>query len=65
MEPAQTDQARHAIAPLFKVERQIRDDGLKGQPKLAKRQERANPVLERFFTWIHEQLDKRGFLPHA
>jgi len=43
----------------------IRDDGLTGQAKLARRQEQSKPVLERFFTWIDEQFDKQGFLPSS
>jgi hypothetical protein len=55
----------HAIAALYKVEQQIRDDGLTGQAKLARRQEQSKPVLERFFAWIDEQFDKQGFLPRS
>lgn len=65
VEPAQADQALHAIAALYKVEQQIRDDGLTGQAKLARRQEQSKPVLERFFVWIDEQFDKQGFLPSS
>ncbi|NHZ61249.1 IS66 family transposase [Massilia genomosp. 1] len=35
IEPAQADQALHAIAALYKAEQQIRDDGLTGQAKRA------------------------------
>jgi transposase len=65
IEPVQADQALEAIASLYKVEQQIRDDGLTGQAKLARRQERSKPVLERFFAWIDEQFDKQGFLPSS
>lgn len=65
IEPAQVDQALDSIAALYKVEQQIRDDGLTGQTKLARRQERSKPVLERFFAWINEQVDKQGFLPSS
>ena len=58
IEPAQADQALHAIAALYKAEQQIRDDGLTGQAKLTRRQEQSKPVLERFFAWIDEQFDK-------
>lgn len=37
IEPAQADQALHAIAALYKVEQQIRDDGLTGQAKFVRR----------------------------
>lgn len=65
IEPAQADQALHAIATLYKVEQQIRDDGLTGQAKLARRQVQSKPVLERFFVCIDEQFDKQGFLPSS
>jgi hypothetical protein len=53
------------IAALYKVEQQIRDDGLTGQAKLARRQEQVKPVLERCFSWIDEQFDKQEFLPSS
>jgi len=65
IEPVQADQALDAIAALYKVEQLIRDDSLMGQAKLARRQEQAKPVLERFFAWIDEQFDKQGFLPSS
>jgi len=65
IEPAQADQALDAIAALYKVEQQIRDDGLTGQTKLARRQAPSKPVRERFFAWIDDQFDKQGFLPSS
>lgn len=65
IEPAQADQALHAIAALYKIEQQIRDDDLRAQAKLARRQEQSKPVLERFFSWIDEQFDQHGFLPSS
>lgn len=65
IEPAQAEQALDAIAALYKVEQQIRDDALTGQAKLARRQTQSKPVLERFFAWIDEEFDKQGFLPSS
>jgi hypothetical protein len=65
IEPAQADEALHAIAALYKIEQQIRDDGLTGQAKLTRRQEQSKPVLERFFARIDEQFDKQEFLPSS
>jgi hypothetical protein len=42
----QAGQAPHAIAAPYKVEQQIRDDGLTGQAELAHRQEQSK--LRRF-----------------
>jgi hypothetical protein len=44
----QAGQALHAITALYKVEHQIRNDGLTGQAKLVLRQEQSKPVLEHF-----------------
>lgn len=55
IEPAQPEQALDAIAALYKVEQQIRDDSLDGRAKLARRQEQSKPVLEHFF-----HLDRRA-----
>jgi transposase len=65
IEPTHADQALAAIAALYKVEQQIRNDGLTGQAKRARRQEQSKPVLDRFFAWIDEQFDKQGFLPSS
>jgi len=65
IEPAQADEALHAIAALYKVEKEIRDDGLTGQTKLSRGQEESQPVLGRFFVWIDEQFDKQRFLPSS
>lgn len=65
IEPVQAEQALHAIAAMYKVEQQIRNDGLVGQAKLVRRQEQSKPVLERSFAWIDEQFDKQGFLPSS
>lgn len=43
----------------------MRDDGLTGQAKLARRQTLSKPAFERFFAWIDERFDKRGFLPSS
>ncbi|NML59889.1 IS66 family transposase [Massilia sp. RP-1-19] len=65
IEPAHADQALDAIAALYKVEQQIRNDGLTGQAKRERRQEQSEPVLDRFFAWIDEQFDKQGYLPSS
>jgi hypothetical protein len=45
IEPAHADQALELIAALYKVEQQIRSDGLTGQAKRVCRQEQSKPVL--------------------
>ena len=65
IEPTHADQALDAIAALYKVEQQIRNDDLTGQAKRTRRQEQSKPILDSFFTWIDEQFDKQGFLPSS
>ena len=65
IEPTYADQALDAIAALYKVEQQIRNDDLTGQAKRTRRQEQSKPILDGFFAWIDEQFDKQGFLPSS
>lgn len=64
-EPTQADHALDAIGALYQIEQQIRDEGLMGQEKPTRRQERSKPVFERFFVWIEEQFEHQGFLPSS
>ncbi|WP_154820169.1 IS66 family transposase [Duganella zoogloeoides] len=50
----------HAIAGLYKIEQQIRDDDLTGHANLVRRQEHSKPMLERFFAWIASSLTSRA-----
>jgi len=65
IEPAHAEQALDWIGALYAVEADIRDDGLTGEAKRARRQERAKPIVDRFFTWIDLQFNKQGFLPSS
>lgn len=65
IEPDHADQALEWIGALYAVEAKIRDDGLTGEAKRARRQEKAKPVVEKFFRWIDVQFDKQGFLPSS
>ncbi len=53
------------IGALYAVEAQIRDEGLTGRIKRARRQEQARPVVERLFKWIDKQFEAQGFLPSS
>ena len=65
VEPERVDQALEYIGKLYEVEAEIRDEGLDGQAKLARRQEKAEPVAHQFFAWIDKLFDRQGFLPSS
>ena len=65
IEPAHAEQALDWIGALYAVEAQIRDEGLTGQAKRARRQQQAKPVVSRLFNWIDAQFEKQGFLPSS
>jgi len=65
IEPAHAKEALDAIGALYAVETQIRDEQLMGEAKRALRQEKARPVLDRFFAWIEQQFAQQGFLPSS
>jgi transposase len=65
IEPAHAEQALEWIGALYAVEAQIRDEGLTGQAKRARRQQQARPVVERLFKWIDKQFEAQGFLPSS
>ena len=63
IEPQRAEEALERIGALYAVEAQIREQGLKGQAKLALRTEHAKPVVDRFFAWVDKQFEAQGFLP--
>jgi len=65
IEPSHAKEALDAIGALYAVEAQIRDGQLTGEAKRALRQEKARPVLDRFFAWIEQQFEQQGFLPSS
>jgi hypothetical protein len=63
LEPS--EQALTWIGALYAIEAQIPDAQLTGTAKHAHRQERAKPIVDRFFTWIDQQFNRRSFLPSS
>ena len=59
IEPEHAEQALAWIGALYAVEAQIRDENLTGQAKRTRRQERAKPVVDRFFKWIDKQFESQ------
>jgi len=65
IEPISAAQALDWIGALYAIETQIRDEGLVGNAKCAHCQEQAKPIVDHFFTWIDQQVDRQGFLPSS
>lgn len=65
MEPGPAAQALDWIGALYRIESQIREQGLAGAAKQKLRQDQAKPIATQFFAWIEKQFDERGFLPSS
>jgi hypothetical protein len=65
MEPGPAAQALDWIGTLYRIESQIREQGLAGAAKQKLRQDQAKPIATQFFAWIEKQFDERGFLPSS
>jgi transposase len=63
IEPVHAEQALEMIGALYAVEARIRDEGMTGPDKRARRQAQAKPVVENLFAWIDKQFEAQGFLP--
>ena len=55
LEPQATAEALDYIGALYRIEAQIREQALAGEPKLAYRATHAKPLAEAFFGWCREQ----------
>jgi transposase len=63
LEPAAVAEALERIGELYRIEAEIRAQGLAGAAKRAYRQAHAKPVVEAFFTWAEAQLERAALLP--
>jgi transposase len=63
IEPEIAEQGLARIAELYAVEEDIRSRSLKGEAKRIHRLTHSKPIVESFFGWVDEQLDRRGLLP--
>jgi len=63
IEPAAVAEALERIGALYAYEKTIRDAGLSGAAKRAYRLTHAKPVVEGFFAWVEEQVQRAAFLP--
>ena len=65
LEPERTQQALAQIQALYRVEDEIREQQLAAEAKRAYRLIHSQPVAERFFPWVAEQLADAALLPSS
>ncbi len=63
LEPEAVAEALERIGELYRIETEIRAQGLAGAAKRAYRQAHAKPGVEAFFTWAKAQLQRAALLP--
>jgi transposase len=62
-QPQAAEQALKMIGQVYEVEAEIRKRGLRGENKRLHRLTHAKPLVEVFFAWVDEQLERQGLLP--
>ena len=62
-EPEATKEALKQIGAMYKVEDDIRRQGLKGDTLRDYRQQKAKPLVDQFFEWNREQLRRLDLVP--
>lgn len=62
MEPI-AEEALAQIGALYQIEAEIREAGLSGAEKLARRQRCAKPLVDAFFHWVNQSFERHGLLP--
>lgn len=62
-EPAGAAEALEQIKAMYAVEEKIRDAELIGDAKLLHRLTHSKPLVELFFEWVDQQLQRQGFTP--
>lgn len=63
IEPKRAKEALDLIRPLYRIEKEIKEQGLTGEAKRLYRLEHSKPVVDRFFTWVKEELKDDALLP--
>jgi transposase len=62
-EPEASAEALERIGELYRIEAEIRDQGLIGAAKRDYRLTHAKPVVDAFFAWAEDQLERAALLP--
>ena len=63
MEPALVKEALDLLRPLWKIEKEIKKQGLTGDKKLIHRVLHSKPVVDVFFEWVKQQQKNKVLLP--
>ena len=64
-EPEAAETAMRMIGGLYKVEEQIRERKLSGEPKRMYRAEHSKPLVDAFFAWVAERFVVQGLQPSS
>jgi transposase len=62
-EPKRAEEALSMIRPLYRIETEIKKQGLEGENKLIYRLLRSKPLVDKFFAWVKQQLKDTTLLP--
>lgn len=62
-DPERTKEALDLLRPLYKIEKDIKKQGLEGDEKCVYRLLHSKPVVDRFFEWVSTQLKDNTLLP--
>ena len=62
-EPGHAEEAIELIRPLYRIEKEIKDQGLEGNEKLVYRLLHSKPVVDVFFGWVKKHLKDKTLLP--
>ncbi len=63
VEPEKSKEALDLIRPLFRIEKDIKEQGLEGEAKRLYRVVHSKPVVDIFFAWVSKQLKDEALLP--
>jgi len=63
VEPEKAKKALDLIRPLYRIEKEIKDQELEGEAKRLYRAEHCKPVVDIFFAWVSKQLKDEALLP--
>lgn len=63
VEPQRTKEALDLIRPLYRIEKEIEEQGLEDEAKRLYRAEHSKPVVDMFFAWVSRQLTNDALLP--
>ena len=63
LEPELAQHAMAEISKLYQLEKHMREKGWLAEKVLSYRQEKSEPIVHRFFNWVHEQRQRPELLP--